>query len=993
MKKIITLLMLSALFFVPKRVQAVRWEVSDGTQYRINPNNPSDPNDSVRIPAGTKFVRIMCGLKRDRYSNYEQVVILENEPYVNAWSSDEHVFTMYASLSGTIKDINTYSGYSYGPYDFGDPNLTPLYNRLIIIPNFDNDALRLRLAERIYGYNYLRITYGGSMRTALSCSSKIRISSYGRNREHEYFSTLDAVTLQQRIRYLYKIVLTEDEVLNTKTLNFDPQEYGISSSYVGIRNIRGLEIFQNLEELILANNRHFAMMEDQYTHNDHGTTSFYPDFTPFSKLKVLDLSGINGSFDNNSYRDTYVHFRPLEMPTLPSSLEYLYLRNSNVVQTLLLNGTGNPNLKEIDATGSGTLETLEAKGCPELDAVLVTNCSNLRVLNCDSGNLTELDLTGCSLLRELYCYDNMLETLTFDSNTSYSRLERVECQNNNLTSLSYNSTNNIRSLNYLDCSKNIITNLELPYANELKQLYCWNNKIPSLDLSASTNLWRLRMSNNKVKSLDLTNNRKLKEIYANNNLLTTLDCSNLTYLQEAQLSRNKMTNLDMSGCSSVKKLLCNAQGGDNVRLLDTLNLTGCTALTTLECQNNALTSLNLSTCTRLTPSGVKAYMQRAVKDVKVFDRNKVCIELPNGVTPTIANNSTITDTHMDQYFGTWTGSGFDKTRNKVIKRDGKTYLVLHDISDDARGGAQTKADVDFYGKQMKYQYALFGDNWDETLGGSLANGKKTDNVTVTTYPYVMYVNPTSADIHSVGEGNAPFYSGTIYLDYDAIVPEGTTVYIAKKIKIRKEEIYSTPSGGHEKVVVDQLQLVPLVPGEGATEVVIPAYTPVYVKSATETGLFSFDRNNHGGVAQPLGVAEDGSDLIANNIFKGVLTDSTGLAKYSVLALGRGRPAGSDDSGYTAQSRIGFWPSSRTVIPAHRAFIPIEELEKAGVNNSSPGLLFSFTNDIDENTTTGIRTAASAKKNEGWYTINGVRLTGRPTEKGVYIHNGRKEVIR
>jgi hypothetical protein len=29
----------------------------------------------------------------------------------------------------------------------------------------------------------------------------------------------------------------------------------------------------------------------------------------------------------------------------------------------------------------------------------------------------------------------------------------------------------------------------------------------------------------------------------------------------------------------------------------------------------------------------------------------------------------------------------------------------------------------------------------------------------------------------------------------------------------------------------------------------------------------------------------------------------------------------------------------------------------------------------------------------WYTLNGVKLSGKPTTKGLYIHNGRKEVVR
>ena len=31
--------------------------------------------------------------------------------------------------------------------------------------------------------------------------------------------------------------------------------------------------------------------------------------------------------------------------------------------------------------------------------------------------------------------------------------------------------------------------------------------------------------------------------------------------------------------------------------------------------------------------------------------------------------------------------------------------------------------------------------------------------------------------------------------------------------------------------------------------------------------------------------------------------------------------------------------------------------------------------------------------EGWYTIDGRKLDGKPTKKGLYIHGGRKTVVR
>ena len=46
---------------------------------------------------------------------------------------------------------------------------------------------------------------------------------------------------------------------------------------------------------------------------------------------------------------------------------------------------------------------------------------------------------------------------------------------------------------------------------------------------------------------------------------------------------------------------------------------------------------------------------------------------------------------------------------------------------------------------------------------------------------------------------------------------------------------------------------------------------------------------------------------------------------------------------------------------------------------------------------GSATAVSGLKRDAsaaaqWYTIDGRRLTGKPGQKGLYIHNGRKVVI-
>jgi hypothetical protein len=54
-------------------------------------------------------------------------------------------------------------------------------------------------------------------------------------------------------------------------------------------------------------------------------------------------------------------------------------------------------------------------------------------------------------------------------------------------------------------------------------------------------------------------------------------------------------------------------------------------------------------------------------------------------------------------------------------------------------------------------------------------------------------------------------------------------------------------------------------------------------------------------------------------------------------------------------------------------------------------------DLNENGTTSIVTFNADTKSfvavDGWYTLNGVKLQGAPTEKGIYINNGKKIVIK
>ena len=93
-------------------------------------------------------------------------------------------------------------------------------------------------------------------------------------------------------------------------------------------------------------------------------------------------------------------------------------------------------------------------------------------------------------------------------------------------------------------------------------------------------------------------------------------------------------------------------------------------------------------------------------------------------------------------------------------------------------------------------------------------------------------------------------------------------------------------------------------------------------------------------------------------------------------------------GYSNQTNeLGFWWfTGKTPIPANRAYIPGDKLtaEVKGIR-----LLFGD----DE---TGIKTTNLTNQTneaDAWYSIDGRKLEGKPTQKGIYIVNGKKMMVK
>ena len=170
------------------------------------------------------------------------------------------------------------------------------------------------------------------------------------------------------------------------------------------------------------------------------------------------------------------------------------------------------------------------------------------VTRIDVGSKNIYSLEGIELfenLHILFCLINQLTALDVSHNTA---LRQLECDYNQLTAL--------------DVSNNIA----------LESLHCSNNQLTSLDVGNNTALWDLQSSRNQLTALNVSNNTALTVLRCNYNQLTSLDVGNNTALWDLQCAGNQLSVLNVSNNTALANLTCN----ENPRLTEIWLKTGQT---------------------------------------------------------------------------------------------------------------------------------------------------------------------------------------------------------------------------------------------------------------------------------------------------------------------------------------------------------------------------------------------------------------------------------
>ena len=199
------------------------------------------------------------------------------------------------------------------------------------------------------------------------------------------------------------------------------------------------------------------------------------------------------------------------------------------------------------------------------------------------------------------------------------------------------------------------------------------------------------------------------------------------------------------------------------------------------------------------------------------------------------------------------------------------------------------------------------------------------------------------------------HMSTLILGYPVELPEGVTAWWAEAITSDKDT---------KKVTLKKLG-----------RQIVPALTPVLLTYGGTGPLYltRYEGGNSGAATE-----------FENNLFKGsvdpgghTMTDSEMQSNFLTL----GRPKG--DNTYDNLGFFLYHPKNH-VLPSYVAWIAVSDVPHHA-------LMMEF----DESETTGLEMMSDGrgKMSDVWYDMQGQKLQGKPTAKGLYIVNGRKVVIR
>lgn len=194
-------------------------------------------------------------------------------------------------------------------------------------------------------------------------------------------------------------------------------------------------------------------------------------------------------------------------------------------------------LTELDVSNSEEMHPAEQWN--HISSIDLSGNTKLRVLWLDNNQIASIDLSPCSDLRKLGINNNLLTTLDVSQNVAMTMLS---CENNKLTAL--NVTQNT-GLAVLSCCGNQLTVLDVTENMVLEQLYCENNQLTSIDVTNHDKMMLFNCNNNQLTSLDLTGCTELYQLYCYNNQISGEAMTNMVNSLETPPRGGYMVVVDL----------------------------------------------------------------------------------------------------------------------------------------------------------------------------------------------------------------------------------------------------------------------------------------------------------------------------------------------------------------------------------------------------------------------------------------------------------------
>lgn len=262
---------------------------------------------------------------------------------------------------------------------------------------------------------------------------------------------------------------------------------------------------------------------------------------------------------------------------------------------------------------------------------------------------------------------------------NFTNLEVLDCSNNFFNTINLAP---LVALKNLDIHGNLLTALDVNSNVNLETLDCSQNEIPSLNLTLNISLQNLDCSSNDISTIDLSMHPSITTLICDNMFtLNTLNVSQCPNLNSVNCEFSSILNLNASSNPNLEFLYCYENG------ISTINIDQTPLLKVLDCYNNNIGNLDVSTSPLLEDLDCR-FNNISVLDISqniqldrlwVNSNNLVTIDVTQNLLLTdfsLSSNGLISDIDLTQNINLL---NFSCSNTQLLSLDVTQNIVLEDL--------------------------------------------------------------------------------------------------------------------------------------------------------------------------------------------------------------------------------------------------------------------------------------------------------------------------